>query len=247
VVDRGDAEIENKEVNIMLHDYHIIDLSHTIDENIPTWPGSTRFRRELRADYAHGCRIYDYIQGEGIGTHLDAPAHFVDGGCTIADLKLTELVAPAFVIDVRDAVAKDADYLITQRVVEDWEKQHGLISPGSIFLACTGWSKFWSDEKRYRNSDANGDMHFPGFAKDAAETLVARKVVGVGIDNLSIDRGLDKKFLAHHVLLGHGLYQIENLTGLEQLPATGSIVFALPIKIKDGPEAVARVIALVPK
>lgn len=231
----------------MLNNYNILDLTHTLDEHSPTWPGSTSFRRELRANYKQGCRVYDYIQAEGIGTHIDAPAHFIENGRTISDLTLKELIAPGCVIDVREKVESNTDYLISTQDIIHWEKQHHLIPQGAIFLACTGWSKYWPDTKHYRNNDENGDMHFPGFAKNAAELLVTRGVAGVGIDTLSIDRGIDKTFAAHHILLGNGLFQIENLTGLALLPPTGSIIFALPTKIKDGPEANARIVALIPK
>lgn len=230
----------------MLNNFRFVDLTHTLDEHIPTWPGSVRFQRELRVDYPQGYLLYNYLQTAGIGTHMDAPAHFVRGGRGIADIPLTELIASGCVLDVRTQVQKNADYKINADDIAQWEKQYGLITQGALVLACTGWSQRWPDEARYRNADDKNIMRFPGFGADAATLLVERGIVGVGIDTLSLDNGSSTDYAAHHIFLGNDLYQLENLTALEQLPATGACLFALPIKIKDGPEAAARVIALVP-
>lgn len=73
-----------------------------------------------------------------------------------------------------------------------------------------------------------------------------RRAAGVGIDTASIDHGPSKDFKTHQVLYGAGLYGLENLANLEKLPATGATVIALPMKIKGGSGAPARVVALLP-
>jgi len=90
-------------------------------------------------------------------------------------------------------------------------------------------------------------MHFPGFSKESAEFLAKeREISGIGIDTLSLDPGNSTEFPVHKVMLGASKFQIENLANLEQLPERGAVIFALPINVRDGTQAEARVVALVP-
>ena len=90
-------------------------------------------------------------------------------------------------------------------------------------------------------------MHFPGFGADAAKLLVGRGAVGLGIDTLSIDYGPTKSFEVHHVDLPAGLYTLENLANLDQLPATGASLIAAPIKMEGGSGGPCRVFAILPE
>jgi kynurenine formamidase len=87
-------------------------------------------------------------------------------------------------------------------------------------------------------------MHFPGYSKAAAELLVHRDVVGIGIDTLSIDPGNAQEFSAHLVMLGAGKYQIENMANLDRLPATGAIAVIGVLPVMDGSQAQARILGL---
>lgn len=231
----------------LLNEYKLIDLTHEFSENMPAWPNSSPLRIETTADYdTDGIRLQKYSFSSGIGTHMDSPAHFIKGGREILDLKVRELVVPTCVIDVREKVNYNPSYAISKEDLLVWEKSNGMIPNRSLVLACTGWSSRWPDEKLYQNMDPQGTMRFPGFGKSAAELLVERKVVGIGVDTLSVDACPTTTYPVHFTMLGYGAYQLENLTNLELLPLTGSIVFALPLKVRTGAEAPARVMALVP-
>ena len=234
-------------MTFILNQYDILDLSHNLDETIPVWPRSTRFQRTLTLDYPQGCRTYDFTQAQGIGTHVDAPSHFFPEAQAIDAIPLSQLIVPAAVLDVRQQVEKNSDYQVSPNDLIVWENQFGRIRPGMLIIILTGWSARWSDESSYRNTDANGIMHFPGIAATMASLLVEKSVVGVGIDTLSVDCGYSENYPAHKLLLGAGKYLIENLTKIESLPRIGSSILVLPIKIKDAPEASARVVALIPK
>jgi kynurenine formamidase len=233
----------------LLNKYSVIDLSHDLDEQTPVWPdGVIPFAHKMIADYnSDGYRCFCFSQSEGVGTHLDSPKHFTPGGRSVSDLQCNELIGPAVILDVREKVNIDCNHTINKSDIDAWEKQHGLIPQKAIVLGLTGWDKLWSDAKRYLNCDDNGIMHFPGFSKEAAEILLSRKISGIGIDTLSIDVGNVTKLEAHHIILGNDKYQIENLTNLDKLPPKGAIIFVMPIKIKNGAEAPARVFALIPK
>ena len=109
-------------MNTFFEQYSFIDLTYELNEKIPIWPGSTPFTKELRCDYSNGCRVYNYHQAQGIGTHMDAPSHFIPNGRTISDFKLEEHIAPACVIDVSQSVNNNPDYHITAQDIKKWEQ-----------------------------------------------------------------------------------------------------------------------------
>ena len=109
----------------------------------------------------------------------------------------------------------------------------------------TGWTSRWPDVSRYRNQDANGTMHFPGFSVDAAKRLLERKISGLGCDTLSIDPGNSKDFPVHRLVLGAEVFQLENLADLKDLPEAGAFLIAAPIKLEGGSGGPVRVFGLV--
>lgn len=223
------------------------DLTHELNETIPVWPGSVRFSRELKVDYdKYGFRVYSYHSAQGIGTHIDAPSHVVAGGRSINNFVLEDWISPACVIDVCRQVAQKPDYQLSVADLADWEDQYGKLPARALVLCCTGWDQYWKNEQQYRNADLSGVMHFPGFSKAAVNELLKSDITGIGIDTFSLDPGNSVDYAVHHLLLGAGKYQIENLTNLASLPAVGAWVLALPIKVSDGPEAPARVVAWCP-
>jgi kynurenine formamidase len=159
-------------------------------------------------------------------------------------------MAPAIVVNVESVCARNPDYRISVADLTGWEKQNGRIPENSILLIYTGWGKYWPDKKRYLGTDKKGDvagLHFPGLSREAAEFVVTqRKVNGVGIDTASIDYGQSKDFVAHQVLAAAGLYNLENVANVDRLPATGTSLIALPMKIHGGTGAPVRIVATVP-
>lgn len=225
--------------------FSFVDLTHSLSADTPVWPGVQPFLHQQLANYDEdGYKCFSFLQSEGVGTHMDSPSHFAKNGRTISDLSCEDLIAPACVIDVREKTATNPDYKISVTDIENWEQQNGKIEARSLVLGLTGWSQYWDDTEKYHNMDENEIQHFPGWSKEAAEFLLTRNIVGVGIDTLSIDAGANLEFSAHHVFLEHDKYQIENLTNLDKLPSKGAIVFALPIKIKNGAEAPIRAVAV---
>lgn len=183
---------------------------------------------------------------EHYGTHLDAPVHFPPGKTTVDQIPAKQLFGPAVLLDVRAESAKNADYLLTTASVQEWEKEHGRIPEGAIVVLRTGWASRSREAKRYRNQDAQGKMHFPGFSVEAAKLLIERRASGLGCDTLSIDYGASADFAVHHLTLGAGLYHVENLSDLSELPESGAFLIVAPIKLEGGSGGPARVFALLP-
>ncbi len=226
----------------------VVDLSYAISDKMVAWPGDTRvFEATVNGTVEKdGYFTRSFWMLEHYGTHLDAPAHFPPGKTTVEKIATEKLFGPAIVIDVRAESAKDPDYRLTTERIALWEKQHGKIPEHAIVLLRTGWGARWPDVAKYRNQDAQGKMHFPGYSVEAARLLMERHVNGLGCDTLSIDYGESGDFPVHHVVLAAELYQLENLANLGELPETGAFLIVAPIKLEGGSGGAARVFALLP-
>jgi kynurenine formamidase len=226
----------------------VVDMTYAINDKLPAWPGDDRtFEAKVNATpEKDGYFTRSFWMLEHYGTHMDAPAHFPPGKLFLDQIPVDHFFGPAVVIDVRDDVAKDADYRLTAMRVEKWEALHGRVPPGAIVVLRTGWSSRWPDQARYRNMDANSVMHFPGYSIAAAKLLMSRGAVGLGIDTLSIDYGASKDFEVHRTDLPAGLYNLENLANVDQLPEAGAFLIAAPIKLEGGSGGAVRVFAILP-
>ena len=226
----------------------VIDLSYAINDKLVRWPGDEKvFEAKVNASVEKdGYFTRSFWTLEHYGTHLDAPVHFPPGKTTVDQIPVKQLFGPAVVLDVRAEGAQDADYRLPAARVEEWEKRHGRIPEDAIVLLRTGWSARWPDAGKYRNQDAQGRMHFPGFSVEAARLLIERKVSGLGCDSLSVDYGASLDFAVHRLALGSGLYHLENLADLSALPETGAFLVVAPIKLEGGSGGPVRVFALLP-
>lgn len=233
----------------------VVDLSHAFDEQTVYWPTSPNGFRKTTLHFGKTpggffYSAYSFCTDEHGGTHLDAPIHFAEGRWTADAIPVERLVRPAVVIDVSSAAAADPDHRIGVDAIHAWESRHGRIPEGAMVLLRTGWSARWPDRKRYLGDDTPGDasrLHFPSYGVDAARLLVGeRRVSALGVDTASIDYGPSQDFAVHQVVAAANVLGLENLTGLDRLPATGAWVVALPMKIRGGSGGPLRAIALVP-
>jgi kynurenine formamidase len=223
----------------------VIDLSQDLEPGTPLWPGSTPIAvDQVAAIERDGYFARDLRTPEHAGTHLDAPAHFDPAGAAVPAIDPERLVVPCSVLDASEAAAADPDTAIGAGEIEDFEHASGAVVPGSALLLRTGWDRKLGTDA-YHGTDEKGGLHFPGFAPSAADFLLARGVVGIGIDTLSVDRGCDPDFPVHRITLPAGLWHLEGLVGLERLPAHGATLVVGALPIAGGSGAPARVLALV--
>jgi len=226
----------------MNKEFKIIDLTHRLVPEAPSWDGSCAFELSIDTDYKD-CTPPDLFRTQNIkatasiGTHMDAPAHVIPGGRTIDKLTMEELVTDCVVIDVSSEA--DAVYMIMPNVVEKFEKEYGEIKPNSFVIFYTGWDKHWSNREKYHNNHK-----FPSVDVSTAELLLKRNIAGLGIDTFSADTGANG-FPVHRAILGADKYLVENVANAKELPPIGAKSFVLPMKIKDGTEASIRLIALI--
>jgi kynurenine formamidase len=226
----------------------VLDLSYAISDKLVPWPGDDKFfEAKVNATVEkNGYFTRSFWMLEHYGTHLDAPAHFPPGKTTVDQIPVKQLFGPAAVMDVRTESGKDADYQLSAARIEEWEKRHGRIPEGAIVLLRTGWASRWPDAQKYRNQDAKGKMHFPGFSAEATKLLIERRASGLGCDTLSVDYGASNDYSVHHLALGAGLYHLENLADLSELPETGAFLVVAPIKLEGGSGGPVRVFAILP-
>jgi kynurenine formamidase len=235
----------------------LVDLSHAFDADTVFWPTEQEgFVLEAvfhgRTEGGYWYEANRFRTAEHGGTHLDAPVHFGEGRRAVDAIPLDRLAGPAVRVDVTAACAADPDHAVSLAELSAFEAAHGRIPDGAIVLMYTGWSRFWPDRARSLGSDARGPeavaaLRFPGLSAEAAHWLAAeRKVRAVGIDTASLDPGASTTFDAHRALAAAEVPGLENLTGLDRLPARGFSLVALPMKIRGGSGAPLRAIAIVP-
>ncbi|WP_169977567.1 cyclase family protein [Tautonia rosea] len=252
---QGD-DLEQAEALASLLQSRAIDLTHTFDDQTIYWPKDKHFCHERTqwGETEGGTGWYasaTYSASEHGGTHLDSPIHFAEGQATTDQISIDRLIGPAVVVDVTEACRADRDYQLQTADLMAWESRHGRIPDRAIVLVRTGFGAFWPDKNQYLGTDKPGDvanLHFPGIGPEAARWLVAeRSLSGIGLDTASLDHGPSQDFAAHRILNGAGLFGLENVANLDQLPEAGAVILAFPMKIGGGSGGPTRIVALLPE
>ena len=223
----------------------VTDLTHTVSAAFPTYFGEPGLSVERAMTFAeNGFNLNEVRHNEHVGTHVDAPIHFSADGRTAEAIPVGDLVAPLCIVDIREKADADPDAQVTPEDLRAWIDANGPIPDGACVAMNSGWDARASGEG-YRNADADGVMHFPGFHVEAATMLLEEtNAIGVATDTLSLDFGPSGDFATHYAWLPTNRWGIECLAGLSELPATGAtMVVGLP-KVANGTGGPARILAL---
>jgi kynurenine formamidase len=247
---------------IALGDVRVVDLTQPLSESTPVLrlpepfantPGLTR-RPLSRYDDAGPAWAWDVLEiGEHVGTHFDAPIHWITGrdGEDVGSVPAERLVGPAAVIDKAAEATENPDYLLTVADIEAWEAEHGMLPEGGWLLLRTGWDARAHDEAAFLNA-TDGQPHTPGPDAGCARWLAEeRPIVGFGVETVGTDAGaaggFDPPFPAHNFLLGAGKYGLTQLANLAELPPTGALIMVAPLRLVGGTGSPTRVFALAPR
>ncbi len=232
----------------------LIDLTHSFDEQTIYWPTEEGFEFERgQAGVTEKGYYYAanrFCSAEHGGTHIDAPIHFFDGRNTLDAIPLRQLIGRGALIDVSLKCAKDPNYQVTADDLVQWERKHNERLDEVIVMLRTGFSTFWPSPARYLGTEERGPqavakLHFPGLHPEAAKWLAQnRSVRAVGIDTASIDFGQSTHFQSHVSLFEKNIPALENVANLGELPETGFVVLALPMKIRGGSGGPVRIVAM---
>lgn len=209
-----------KEINVK----KLVDLSHSVENGMTTYPGvsppiicdylSREASKSLYADGVSFC-IHQISMPANTGTYIDSPFHRYADGNDIAQIPLRS-VANLEIVTCRPPQKHRAIG------VENFE---GLDVTGKAVLVETGWSRHWGTEK-YNHGH-------PFLTFEAAIYLKENKAVLVGIDSLNIDDTDDPNRPVHSILLGSDIPIVEHMCNLSEIPDTGAIFHAAPVKIHE--------------
>jgi kynurenine formamidase len=240
----------------------IVDLTQPLSESTPViklpppfanTPGLSREEISHYDGRGPAWAWYTLTIGEHVGTHLDAPIHWVTGkdGADVASVAATSLIGPACVIDKTAGTEADPGYLLTAGDLEAWEAEHGRIPDRAWVLLRTGWGSRAQDEAAFLNVGPNGP-ETPGPDVEASRWLATeRSISGFGVETVGIDAGaaggFDPPFPLHNMLLGAGRLGLTQLANLERLPVTGALIVVSPLKLVGGTGSPSRVFAFVPR
>ena len=222
------------------------DLTHTITPETPVFPGNPQPVIEpLRTYEQDGYYANKLTYAEHTGTHMDAPAHIIEGAAFANQLSVQQFFAPLAVIDISERAASDPDTQVMPDDLLAWERQHGELPAGAFVAMNSGWDARIGDPTSFINAGEDGVLHFPGFHPDAAALLIEeRDITGIGVDTLSLDFGAATQFVTHVTVLQAGKYGLEGLAALASVPPAGALIIVGGPKVEIGSGGPSRVMAL---
>jgi len=216
-----------------------IDLTHPIHEGMITAPAPWHPVVEITQLGRHcleGRESYKVSFGTHTGTHIDSPAHMIEGGSPRVD-KIPLETTIGHVKMMR--IPKGSLGKIT---VEDLEKTGVKVEKGDRIIINTGWYKTWGTQKFFRE--------YPCFTKEAANWLIEKGIIYVLMDMPSPDDPLEKLEPGqpnpmHLAFLSKGVFISEYLTNLDEITKDEFEIIALPLLIKDADGSPTRIVAVI--
>ncbi len=210
----------------------IIDLTHTIAEDMPVYPGMEQPGLKPAASYEKDGYLETQLKlFSHTGTHMDAPAHIFPGRTTLDEFPATQFVGPALVIDCT-ALPKDA--LITMEQLAPVQKK---ADAAEFLLFHTGWDAHWGTRQYYEA--------YPHITQEVARYITANHKKGIGVDVMSVDPVFGTDIPIHKQLLReHEIVILENLTNLGMAGCELFTLYALPLKFRCSDGAPVRAIAI---
>jgi len=223
----------------------VADMTHALGADFPTFFGVQQYFEEQIYNYAeHKFNLKEFRVNEHTGTHVDAPLHFSADGQSVDAIPPESLVCPLAVIDIRARAAENADAQVTPDDIRAWIAAHGEIPAGACVAMNSGWAAHVATAK-FRNADAGGTMHFPGFHIEATQMLLEETgAVGMAVDSLSLDFGPSPDFATHYAWLPANRWGLECIANLDAVPAAGATIVVGAPKHAGGTGGPARVMTL---
>ena len=193
------ASLEQFALAIAGGSIRVVDLTQTLAPEFPALVlppelgQCAPFRMEEVSRYdERGPAWYwnNFTAGEHVGTHFDAPVHWVSGkdGLNVAEVPAAQLVGPAVVVDKSAECAANPDFLLEIEHLEQWQQAHGPLPSGGWVLYRTGWDARADDQAAFLNANETGP-HTPGISVACARWLAAQPILGVGVETVGTDAG----------------------------------------------------------
>lgn len=253
--------LQNLLNSIVSEEIKVIDLAQPLNEQTPVihlpepFANTGGFKYVQLSNYDEagpGWYWNDFVAGEHVGTHFDAPNHWVTGreNDGVDTMPIKNMIGEACVIDLTEQCADNPDYLMTKEDILLFEQEYGQIPKQAWVILHSGWGKYGQNPDKFFNIGEDGMPHTPGFSLEASQFLVNnRSILGVGVETVGTDAGLagsfDPPFPNHHIMHEANRYGLVQLANVDLLPPRGSIIIAAPLKITGGSGSPIRPIALV--
>ena len=204
-----------------------IDITLPLSPDLPLWPGDPRPIVSKLKNIAHGdpCNVTHVESHMHFGTHVDAPAHFIDGGYGVDKIPLDHLTGPVQVVDLHRL----------DKITRKDLSEIGIVNEIPRLLFRTRNSQLWNNLSHEFSKD------YVALTPDAAEWVCDSGIKLVGIDYLSIERYGEPNHQTHHILLGNKVTVVEGLD-LRQVSAGLYNIICLPLKLVGSDGAPARVL-----
>ena len=207
----------------------VIDLTHTIREDMPVYPGTQPPRLETANTYEKDLFKETLItMFSHTGTHMDAPAHVFSGRASLDELPASQFVGKATVIRCDDL--GEGGKITMEHVRSNPDAQQA-----DFLLFYTGWGQYWGKPEYY------GD--YPCVTAEVADFLIQTGKKGVGLDTISLDP-IASLTLHRQVLSTNKTVIIENLNNLDKLPEGLFTLCALPLRYENADGSPIRAVAI---
>jgi arylformamidase len=206
----------------------IYDITLTISNDLPVWPGDTPIDLRRNKDMRDG-ELYTLSQittTVHVGSHLDAPMHFLRDGHGVDQIDLNKLIGPCFVVDLPNVDSIDAQAL-----------ERANIPANVTRLLCrTRNSEYWPHGDNVFHTD------FVPIDPSGAEWIVQHGIQLVGVDYLSVG-AYEGGIPTHEILLSNGVVPVEGLDLSHIEPGEYQLI-CLPLKLKDCDGAPVRAVLM---
>lgn len=200
-----------------------IDISVPVYEGMVHWPGDPEFRshRVQSLDRNDVCNVTEFSTSAHIGTHMDAPAHFLKGGVGIDQAPLDALIGECRVIEIQDLEAIG---------VAELERQQ-IVAGERVLFKTRNSARRWHDREFIKD--------FVHISLEGAKFLADRRVRTIGVDYLSVGGFAKEGPETHRALLSAAIWIIEGVDLSQVSPGRYELV-CLPLKLRDSDGAPAR-------
>jgi kynurenine formamidase len=184
-----------------------VPLWHELSPSNPLFPGDPPFTFEIHSSIPADGFLMEHVTSLGThtGTHISAPAHFIEGGRFLDEIGEGLAMMPLAVVDVRARIAAGGpDFRVGTGDLRQWERRYGRIPARGCVLLYTGYSS--------RYVQGPYDEPAPGFSGDATEWLYeSRGILALGSDTYGPDATSDTDFSATFTALAAGGITVENV------------------------------------
>lgn len=228
-----------------------VELSHRANVHSPRPEGAPGVsRKSIRKIWKHGYHLDVFKHSGNWGTYAQAPEYFYSTLKTLDELGSDRLILPLVIINIADRVRESADSIATKADVLAWESRYGKIPQDAFIALRTDWSKRWPLQSFFDNRDKKGDMHTPGWSREALEFLVKeRNIRAIGQETFYADPGLsvsNGNFPAEAFILAEGRFEVMAMTRLDEVPEFGALIVVAWPRVERASSFTTRVWAILP-